>query len=109
MVTAPELITSLAPCGMNNNGIMAAMMKGLKALAHDTDCGILIVAHTRKGVDAETDAETLFERLEVDVRRLATDGVDDERVDVTDDRSVVLFDIATLRQFDRKTVAAVLA
>ena len=29
-------------------------------------------------VDAETDAETFLERLEVDVRRLATDGVDDE-------------------------------
>ena len=45
----------------------------------------------------------------MDVRSLAADGVDDERVDVTDDRRVVFLDVAALGQFDGQAVVAALA
>jgi hypothetical protein len=45
----------------------------------------------------------------VDVRSLATDGVDDERVDVTNDRRVVFLDVPALRKLDGKAVIAALA
>jgi hypothetical protein len=60
-------------------------------------------------VDAEAHAETLLQRLEVDVRGLAADGVDDERVDVADDGRVVFLDVAALRELDGHAVVAALA
>ena len=45
----------------------------------------------------------------MDVGRLAADGVDDQRVDVTDDRGVVLLDVPALRQLDGEPVALGLA
>lgn len=47
-------LTAVVPYGLNDNGLMTAMMKGLKAVGNHHDCGVLLVAHTRKGSDRAT-------------------------------------------------------
>ncbi|MDO8910696.1 MAG: AAA family ATPase [Phenylobacterium sp.] len=48
-------LAALVPHGGNDNGLMAAVMRGLKGIAEDCDCAIVIVAHTRKGSNVEVD------------------------------------------------------
>jgi hypothetical protein len=46
-------LVALIPYGMNDNGVGGGVMKGLKSIADELDCAIVIIAHTRKGGDVD--------------------------------------------------------
>ena len=48
-------LISLIPYGLNDGGIMSTVATELKQIAETLDCAIMLVAHTRKGSNAQTD------------------------------------------------------
>jgi hypothetical protein len=46
-------LAAFIPAGVNDPGVMPSMMKGLKRVAQERDCAVLLIAHTRKGGDAD--------------------------------------------------------
>jgi len=48
-------LISLIPYGLNDGGIMSTVATKLKQIAETLDCAIMLVAHTRKGSNAQTD------------------------------------------------------
>jgi hypothetical protein len=48
-------LSMLMPAGMNDNGVVYAAIQGVKQIAADLGCGIVLAAHTRKGGTIEGD------------------------------------------------------
>ena len=54
-VVVLDPLVALIPYGLNDGGIMSMVATELKRIAEDFDCAILLVAHTRKNSNAQTD------------------------------------------------------